>query len=318
MHRLLHAIFPPQASNMAAPVDHIFFALLILCGLVAFLIAIVALFFCVRYRRGSKADRTPPQGSPLKIEITWTVIPLLIFLGLFFWAADVYFAMARPPENATEIYVVGKQWMWKIQHPDGRREINELHIPVGQPVKLIMTSQDVIHDFFIPDFRTKQDVVPGRYTTEWFTPTKPGRYHFFCSQYCGTDHSRMIGWVYVMEPAEHAKWLASQPAANSLIALGERAFHSRGCSGCHAPNAAIRAPLLDGIYGRQVPLADSRLVTADSQYLRDSILLPNKQIAAGYEAIMPTFQGQISEEELNEIIAYLKSLGESAATEESK
>ncbi|HMJ06152.1 MAG TPA: cytochrome c oxidase subunit II [Chthoniobacterales bacterium] len=318
MDRLLHAIFPAQASNMAAPVDNIFFALLILCGLVAFLVTAVALFFCIRYRRGSKADRTPSGKSPTKIEITWTLIPMLIFLGLFFWAADVFFAMSRPPAGATEIYVVGKQWMWKIQHPDGRREINELHLPIGQPVKLIMTSQDVIHDFFIPDFRTKQDVVPGRYTTEWFTPTRPGKYHLFCSQYCGTDHSRMIGWVYVMEPAEHAKWLASQPAPDSLFALGERAFRYRGCSGCHAPNAALRAPLLEGIYGRQVPLADSTLVRADEQYLRDSVLLPNKQIAAGYEAIMPTFQGQISDEELNEIIAYLKSLGDRPSTEEAR
>ena len=243
------------------------------------------------------------------------MIPLFLFLGIFFWATNVFFAMSRPPENATEIYVVGKQWMWKIQHPDGRREINELHLPVGQPVKLIMTSQDVIHDFFIPDFRNKQDVLPGRYTTEWFTPTRPGKYHLFCSQYCGTNHAQMVGWVYVMEPAEHAKWLAGQPAPDSLVATGERAFRTRGCSGCHAVNAAIRAPLLDGIYGRKIPLADSTLVTADDQYLRDSILLPNKQITAGYEAIMPTFQGQIGEEELNAIIAYLKSLGETGAEE---
>jgi cytochrome c oxidase subunit II len=244
----------------------------------------------------------------MSIEITWTMIPLLIFLGLFFWAAEVFFGMSQPPANATEIYIVGKQWMWKIQHPDGQREINELHLPVGQPVKLIMTSQDVIHDFFIPAFRTKQDVVPGRYTTEWFTPTRPGQYHIFCAQYCGTDHAKMVGQVYAMEPAEHARWLARQPAPNSLIAMGERVFRMRGCSGCHSSTAAIRAPLLDGIYGKQVPLADSTLVTADEQYLRDSILLPNKQIAAGYQAIMPTFQGQISEEELNAILAYLKSL----------
>ena len=310
MHRFLGALFPPSASNLAPQVDGIFFALLALCGAVAILIFLVAVFFCIRYRRGSSADRTPPKGGPLRFEITWTVIPFFIFLGLFFWAAKVFFAMSRPPADATEIHIVGKQWMWKIQHPDGRREINELHIPVGHPVKLVMTSQDVIHDFFIPGFRTKQDVVPGRYTTEWFTPTKPGQYHLFCAQYCGTDHSKMVGTIYVMEPAEHAKWLAGQPAPDSLAAAGERAFRNRGCSGCHAPNAAIRSPLLDGIYGRKVPLADGTLVTADEQYLRDSILLPNKQISAGYEPTMPTFQGQISEEELNAIIAYLKSLGD--------
>jgi cytochrome c oxidase subunit II len=309
MRTFFNSLFPSSASNLAPRVDHIYFALLLLCGAIAFLVLIVALFFCIRYRRGSPADRTPAKSGPLKFEITWTVIPFFIFLGLFFWAANVFFGMSRPPPDATEIYVVGKQWMWKVQHPDGRREINQLHLPVGQPVKLIMTSQDVIHDFFVPGFRNKQDVVPGRYTTEWFTPTKPGAYHLFCSQYCGTDHSRMVGWVYVMEPAAHARWLAQEPASDSLVAIGERAFHNRGCSGCHAPNAAIRAPLLDGIYGKQIPLSDSTLVTADDQYLRDSILLPNKQIAAGYQPIMPTFQGQIGEEELNAIIAYLKSLG---------
>jgi cytochrome c oxidase subunit 2 len=309
MKRLLRTIFPEQASNLAPQVDQVYFALLALCGAVAFGIFVVALFFCVRYRRGSKADRTPTKGTATILEMTWTTIPLLIFLGLFFWAADVFFAMSRPPANATEIYIVGKQWMWKIQHPDGRREINQLHLPVGQPVKLIMTSQDVIHDFFIPAFRTKQDVLPGRYTTEWFTPTKPGTYHLFCAQYCGTNHAQMGGWIYVMEPAEHAKWLAGEPAPDSLVAVGERAFHTRGCSGCHSPNATVRAPLLDGIYGRQIPLADRTFVTADDQYLRDSILLPNKQITAGYEPNMPTYQGQISEEEVNAIIAYLKSLG---------
>lgn len=310
MRTFFNSLFPPQASNLAPKVDAIYFALLALCGLVALLVCLAIVFFSIRYRRGSSADRTPPKARQRPFEIAWTVTPFVIFMGLFFWAAEVFFGMSRAPANATEIYIVGKQWMWKIQHPDGRREINELHLPVGQPVKLIMTSQDVIHDFFIPGFRNKQDVVPGRYTTEWFTPTKAGQYHIFCAQYCGTDHSRMVGKVFVMEPAEHAKWLAQQPAPDSLVAAGERAFRTRGCSGCHAADAAIRAPLLDGIYGKQVPLADGTLVTADDQYLRDSILLPNKQIAAGYQPIMPTFQGQISDEELNAIIAYLKSLRE--------
>jgi cytochrome c oxidase subunit II len=310
MRTFFNSVFPSSASNLAPQVDHIYFALLALCSLVALGVLLVALFFCIRYRRGSKANRTLPKTGPIKIEITWTVIPLLIFLGLFFWAADVFFAMSRPPAQAAEIYVVGKQWMWKVQHADGRREINELHIPVGRPVKLIMSSQDVIHDFFVPAFRNKQDVVPGRYTTEWFTATKPGKYHLFCSQYCGTDHSRMVGWIYVMQPAEHARWLAAQPPTESLVAQGERTFRVRGCSGCHAANSTIRAPLLDGIYSKKVPLSDHTLVTADDEYLRDSILQPNKQIAAGYEAIMPTFQGQISEEELNGLIAYLKSLAD--------
>jgi len=310
MRNFFNSLVPTSASNMAPRIDHIFLALIILCGAVALLVCLAIVFFCVRYRRGSSADRTPPKWRQRPFELAWTITPFFVFLGLFFWAAEVFFGMSRAPADATEIYVVGKQWMWKIQHPDGRREINELHLPIGQPVKLIMTSQDVIHDFFVPGFRVKQDVLPSRYTTEWFTPTKPGKYHIFCSQYCGTNHSKMVGWVYVMEPAEHAKWLAQEPAPDSLIASGERAFRTRGCSGCHSPNAAVRAPLLNGIYGRKVPLSDSTLVTADEQYLRDSILLPNKQIAAGYQPIMPTFQGQISDEEVNAIIAYIKSLQE--------
>ncbi len=310
MHRLLRAIFPPSASNLAPGVDHIFLTLLVLSGAVTLGVCCAITFFCIRYRRGSNASRTPPKSGPMKFEITWTVIPFFIFLGIFFWAADVFFGMSRPPANATEIFVVGKQWMWKIQHPDGRREINELHLPIGQPVKLIMTSQDVIHDFFVPGFRTKQDVLPGRYTTEWFTPTEPGTYHLFCSQYCGTDHARMGGFVYVQEPAEYAKWLSGMPAPDSLVAAGERAFHMRGCSGCHATNSTIHAPLLDGIYGKRVPLQDGTFVTADEQYLHDSILLPNKQVAAGFAPVMPTYQGQIDEEELNAIVAYLKSLGD--------
>jgi cytochrome c oxidase subunit II len=308
MRTFFNSLFPSSASNLAPKVDHIYFALLALCGFVAFGVCLAVIWFCIRYRRGSRADRTPPRGSPLRLEIAWTVIPFVIFLGLFFWAAKVFFAMSRPPADATEIYIVGKQWMWKVQHADGRREINEIHLPVGRPVKLIMTSQDVIHDVFIPGFRTKQDVVPGRYTTEWFTPTKPGKYHLFCSQYCGTDHSKMTGWVYVMEPAEHAKWLAREPGPDSLVAQGERAFHVRGCSGCHDANSTIHAPLLNGIYGKRVPLSDGTFVTANEQYIRDSILLPDKQVTAGFQPVMPTYQGQISEDELNAIIAYLKSL----------
>jgi cytochrome c oxidase subunit 2 len=318
MQRLIRAIYPTSASNFAPAVDHIFFALLALCGAVTVLIFIAIVFFCIRYRRGSRADRTPPKARQRPFELAWTITPFFIFLGLFFWAAEVFFGMSRPPANATEIYVVGKQWMWKIQHPDGRREINELHIPVGQPVKLIMTSEDVIHDFFVPEFRNKQDVVPGRYTTEWFTPNKPGKYHIFCSQYCGTDHSRMVGSVYVMETAEQAKWLAGQPAPTSLAATGERAFRMRGCSGCHSEQSTVHAPLLDGLYGKRVPLQDGTFVTADEQYLRDSILLPNKQISAGFQPVMPTYQGQISEEELNALIAYLKSLRNENSTGETR
>jgi len=238
------------------------------------------------------------------------LIPLFLFCGVFVWAAQAYFYMETPPRDAVPVYVVGKQWMWKLQHGDGRREINELHVPIGRPVKLIMTSEDVIHDFFVPAFRTKEDVVPGRYTTIWFTPTRAGKFHLFCSQYCGMDHSRMGGWIYVQEPKDYAAWLARENEPLSLAAQGERIFHTLGCSGCHAENSKIHSPLLNGIYGRMVPLSDKTFVLADDQYLRDSILLPNKQIVAGYAPLMPTFRGHISEEELNAVIAYIKSLSD--------
>ena len=301
--------FPEQASNLAPGVDWIFYTLTGLCGAMTLLVVTLLTVFCLRYRRGSRASRAGGNPRSLPWEVGWTLLPLPIFLGVFFWAAKTYFRMSKPPKDAMEINVVAKQWMWKIQHADGRREINELHIPVGRAVKLIMISQDVIHDFYVPAFRTKQDVLPGRYTTEWFTPTKPGKYHLFCAQYCGLDHAIMGGWIYVMAPEDYSQWLAQGQPPDSLAAQGQRVFYTLGCSGCHAANSKIHAPPLDGIYGKPVPLSDGTIVTADDQYLRDSILLPNKQITAGYAPVMPTFQNRISEEDLNAVIAYLKSLG---------
>ena len=311
MHGLISSLFPESASNLAPEVDRIFFALVALCGAVTFLVMALIIFFGVRYRRGSKASRAGKKLSSGLWETTWTFIPLLIFIGIFIWAAKAYFHMLTPPADVAATYVVAKQWMWKIQHGDGRREINELHVPLGRPVKLVMTSEDVIHDFFVPAFRTKQDVVPGRYTTIWFIPTKPGQYRLFCSQYCGLDHATMGGWIYVLEPDDYARWLARENVPISLAAQGQRVFHTLGCSGCHAENSKIHAPLLlSGIYGKPVPLSDGRVVVADDQYIRDSILLPNKQIAAGYAPLMPTYQNHISEEDLTAVIAYLKSLGD--------
>jgi cytochrome c oxidase subunit 2 len=302
-----------SASNFGGPVDALLWALLLTCGFVTLAIAALILFFCWRYRRGAVANRQPPQLSQTKVEIIWTVIPLLVFLGLFVWAAKVYFDMARPPANALEIHVVAKQWMWKMQHPNGCREINELHLPVGQPISLVMISQDVIHSFYVPAFRTKQDVLPGRYTREWFIPTRTGRYHLFCAEYCGTNHSAMNGWIEVMEPAAYSAWLARQAPPESMIAAGQRLFLGLGCAGCHSPSSRIPAPLLDGIFGRPVGLADGTTVMADETYLRDSILLPNKQVTGGYPPVMPTFQGQLGEEEVMQLLSYLKSLGASHA-----
>lgn len=298
----------PSASELAPRMDALFMGLLGVSLLVAFAVAVFIVVFGIRYRRGSSADRTPAGGSTLPVEIVWTTVPLAIFVALFAWAAVLYFRMARPPVDSVEIHVVAKQWMWKIQHPGGRREINELHVPTGRPVVLVMISQDVIHSFYVPAFRVKQDVLPGRYTRQWFIPSRIGSYHLFCAEYCGTDHSRMIGTVTVMHPAEYARWQETGDVGTSMAAVGRGLFMSRGCSGCHSSRSAIAAPLLDGIYGKPVALSDGATVIADEGYIRDSILLPNKHITAGYSPVMPTFQGQLGEEEITQLIAYIRSL----------
>lgn len=307
MSRIFHF---ESASEIGHSVDAIFWSMTAICGSVLILVSLFILFFCIRYRRGSRADRTPAQLPQKSIEITWIVIPLLIFMGIFIWAGVVYFQMARPPQDALEVHVIGRQWMWKLQHSNGRREINELHVPLHKAVVLLMISQDVIHSFYVPAFRIKQDVVPGRYTRQWFVATKPGIYHLFCAEYCGTDHSKMIGKVIVLEPSEYARWLAAEPEPESLIAAGKGLFLSRGCAGCHTPGGTFRAPSLQGIYQKPVALTSGGTVVADEAYLRDSILLPNKDVVAGFEPIMPTFQGQLTEEEVLQLIAYLKSLKE--------
>jgi len=308
-------LFPEDAAANGHQVDQIFWAL---AALSVFIMALVFLplgYFAIRYRKGNPVDRTLKNFSTWKFEVTWTIIPLFIGLGIFAWAAEVYFHIETPPANALEVSVVGKQWMWKLQHEEGNREINEMHIPVGRAVKLTMTSQDVIHDFFVPAFRAKQDVVPGRYTTEWFTPTRTGRYRIFCAQYCGTSHAAMIGWVDVMEPADYQRWLLSTGQGETMAAAGGRLYTALGCSGCHGMSSKIHAPGLEGLYGRPVPLNDGHIVTADDQYIRDSILLPGSQIAVGYQNLMPSFKGHLSEEELMELISYIKSLGSKPAQE---
>jgi cytochrome c oxidase subunit II len=300
-------LFPPEASSSAQQVDWLYFGLTAMLIFFTALVFLPIIFFAIRYRRGSNADRSNPlEGSNL-LEAGWTIFPLLVGLGFFSWGAILYYQIERPPSDALQVQVVAKQWMWKLQHAEGKKEINELHVPLDRDVSLTMTSQDVIHSFFVPAFRVKQDVVPGRYTTEWFHPTRLGEYHLFCAEYCGTNHSRMIGRIVVMEPAEYQQWLASGESGESIALEGRRLFRDHGCSGCHEGSKAIHAPPLEGIYGKQVPLASGEIVTADDQYLRDSILLPGKQISAGYENIMPSFTGHISEAEIMKIIAYLKA-----------
>jgi cytochrome c oxidase subunit II len=305
-------LFPEQASTMAKHVDALYAYLLAVSAFFSLLIALTVIYFAIRYRRRSETELPKGIEGSLKLEITWSVIPLLIALSFFFWGAKLFFAMNRPPNDALEVYVVGKQWMWKIQHADGQREINELHVPVGRAVKLTMTSEDVIHDFFVPAFRMKKDVLPGRYSTEWFQATEPGRYHLFCAQYCGTKHSAMIGWIDVMEPADYQAWLSGGSGSESLASAGSKLFQRHACNTCHRPDSLARGPNLEGLFGKSVVLADGRTIVADESYIRESILSPNAKTVAGFQPIMPTFQGLINEEELLQLVAYIKSLSKSA------
>jgi len=272
------------------------------------LIAGLIVFYAVKYRGRSPGSVGASIHGGMLLEIAWSVIPLLITMVIFVWGASVFFAMSHPPDETLNIYVVGKQWMWKFQHLDGQREINELHVPVGRAVKLIMTSEDVIHDVFVPAFRIKADVLPGRYTHIWFQATKPGRYHLFCAEYCGTRHSGMIGEVVVMAPSEYQTWLSGGAPEGSLAAAGEKLFQDLACVTCHRADSQGRGPMLQGLFGKTVQLQNGETVVADEAYVRESILRPSAKITAGYQPIMPTFQGLISEEQLLELIEYVKSL----------
>ncbi|HEY6484464.1 MAG TPA: cytochrome c oxidase subunit II [Steroidobacteraceae bacterium] len=308
-------LFIPEASSTAPKIDALFWSMIALCGLVALGVFIAMIFYCIRYRRGSSADRTGRHNQSLGVELTWTLVPFALFVGVFVWSLFLFAQARTPPRNAQTLYVVAKQWMWKVQHPGGQREINTLHVPLGEPVRLTMTSQDVIHSFYVPAFRVKQDVLPGRYTQLWFTATSLGAFPLFCAEYCGLDHSKMGGAVVVMSPAEYALWLTGHDTGESLATRGAALFRSRGCSGCHGTNASVHAPDLAGLYGRPVHLSDGTTVLADERYLHDSILLPDLQVVAGYAPLMPSFSGQLTEEDLLALIAYIKSISPVANTE---
>ena len=295
-----------SASTIAESSDLLFTAMLVLCTAIALLLAVLIVVFCVRWRHGSSANRRLSGRRLRGIEVGWTLAPFGIFIGLFAWAAQDFVALYRVPADALPVMVVARQWMWKLQHRSGRREINELHVPLGQPVHLLMTSQDAIHSFFVPAFRLKQDVVPGRYTSLWFTATQLGEFRLFCAEYCGSEHSQMVGRVIVMPPAEFARWLDAGTASPSLSQYGFALFRRLGCSGCHEAGSTVHAPSLEGVFGRTVHLQDGRSVVADENYLRDSILAPRKDVVAGFEPLMPSFAGQVSEEDLQALIAYLR------------
>ncbi|HXJ42361.1 MAG TPA: cytochrome c oxidase subunit II [Bryobacteraceae bacterium] len=310
-------LFPEAASTIAGQVDAIYAFMILVSAFFSLLIAFLIIYFAVkyRYRPGVKPNFKPVDDHSIGgmvLEIVWTAIPLGLSMIMFVWGVSIYFTQARPPADSMEIYVTGKQWMWKIQHMEGAREINELHIPINRNIKLTMTSEDVIHDFFVPAFRTKADVLPGKYTTEWFRPTKVGAYHIFCAEYCGTKHSEMIGTVYVLSESDYTAWLAAGSGEGSMAEQGQALFNQLGCGNCHASvvnNGIGRGPNLNGLFGSRVDLKDGGSVKADESYIRESVMYPQAKIVAGFDDVMPTFKGLISDDGMLKLIEYVKSMG---------
>jgi cytochrome c oxidase subunit 2 len=305
----------PRASAVAGKVDTLFLFLTGLTGLVLLGISAAIVFLAWRYHKSREPDRTAAPPQNLILELAWTGIPLLVSGCIFVWGAKLYLDMHPLRGQARDIYVIGMQWMWKVQYPQGPREINALHVPAGERIRLVLTSEDVIHSFYVPAFRVKQDAVPGMYTSLEFEAVRPGTYHLFCAEYCGSPHHSMVGEVVVMEPAAYARWLATggdrgPGAGASLAQRGEAIFRAQGCSGCHGASPTVRAPALEGLYGRSVPLQGGGLAIADEAYLRESIYFPLRKVAAGYAPVMPSFQGRIDEEDMLALIAYLRSLGD--------
>jgi cytochrome c oxidase subunit 2 len=300
---------PVDASTTASSVDHLYYFLTVLTLFFTVSIFSTIFYFMVKYRRRMPDERPKAIETSTALEIIWTAVPAMLCAFAFIWASSLYFQNSRPPNASMEVFVVGKQWMWHLQHPEGAREINELHVPVGVPVKLTMTSEDVIHDFSIPVFRIKHDVIPGRYSSIWFQATKTGTYHFFCAQYCGAEHSGMIGWVYVMSPTDYASWLSGGSKGESMAQAGERLFTQLGCITCHVADGTGRGPVLQGLFGHPVKLRSGETRVVDETYIRQAIVNPNSMPLPNYPPIMPTFQGQVNEEQVLQLIAYVKSLG---------
>lgn len=305
-------LLPPTASTYATQVDYLFWVMVAICGVVTFGIALFIVYCAIKYRR-KHADELPPQiTNNYKVEAAWTVIPLLIFLGMFGWGAKTYFYAEEPPAHTLNIWVVGKQWMWTIEHQNGIREINTLHIPIDTPIRLTMISQDVVHSFFVPAFRTKQDVLPDRYTTEWFEANSAGKYHLFCSEYCGAKHAGMVGWVYAMNPHDYQLWLQQGAGEGSLASQGGKLFHQFGCANCHRSSGHGPGPDLRGLYGTHVKLNNGTIRTADAAYIRECIMGAKGGLVFGFANIMPNFTGQLNELQVLALVSYIKAIGPEA------
>jgi cytochrome c oxidase subunit 2 len=315
-----YPLSPPPASNFAQEYDALFYTLVGLTVFFSLIVGVAIVIFAVRYRQGTRADRSRPMYENLFLELTWTIVPLVLGLVMFYFGTSLYVKMRTPPKNATEIFVIGKQWMWHVQHGNGVRENNTLHVPVGKPIKLTMISQDVLHAFYIPAFRVQEHVVPGRYTQLWFTATKAGEYHLFCNMYCGTQHSEMGGKVVAMDPKDFAEWLSNggqSVAPMSMEQTGAKIFNKVGCANCHGAEDTLRAPSLYGIYGKRRVFADGTSQVADEEYLRSSILRPYDKITAGYGQTMPVYEGQLTEEDVLNLVSYIKVIGTPAASSPS-
>ena len=309
-------LFPEQASTLAPEIDNLYFGVLAITSFFALVVVIFVVYFAVRYRDYTGDKVGAPVTGSLPLELGWSLIPFFISMGMFVWASIVFFHIIRAPDQTLEIYSTGKQWMWRFQHIDGQREINQLHVPVGRPVKVIFTSEDVLHDLFIPAFRVKADAIPGRYSAIWFTATKTGEYHLFCAEYCGTQHSGMIGTVFVMEPDDYQAWLGGGGATaggGTMIQRGEQLFTQLACVTCHLSDGSGRGPSLVGVFGSTVTLDNGTTLTADESYLRESILSSQAKTVAGYPQLMPTFQGLVNEDGIASLIEYIKSLQPGAA-----
>ena len=308
---LLFDLLPEQATAYAKQVDDLYLFILAVSAIFTLLFVGLLVSFTLKYRRKSNDERPEPPHEHYTLELVGGALLMVLLMGMFFWGAKLYFVAQRPPADAMEVLVTGKQWMWKLQHPSGKKEINTLHIPLGQAVKLNMTSEDVIHSFFIPAFRVKNDVLPGRYTQVWFKPEKEGTFHLFCTEYCGNEHSRMIGTVTVMSTNAYDRWTKNLGDVNETpVQAGQRLFGELGCIACHRPDAGALGPNLAGVFGHDVTLSDGTTLVVDENYVRESILNPQAKLVAGYAPIMPTFQGTVNEEQLGQLIAYVKSLGQ--------
>jgi cytochrome c oxidase subunit 2 len=304
----IFSLVPEQASTLAADVDRLFWFITGVTAFFAIVVCVLVVYFAVKYRTNDPLAVGAPITGSIPLELAWSVIPFLISVVIFVWAAQVFFDLQRPPDQTLEIYATGKRWMWKFQHLDGKSEINELHVPVGRPVKVTFTSEDVLHSLYFPAFRVKADAIPGRYSTVWFDATKTGEFHIFCAEYCGTKHSGMIGSVTVMEPAAYQAWLTGGGGEGTLASRGERLFAELACNTCHLNDGSGRGPSLVDKFGSQEQLTSGSVVNIDESYVRESILMPQAKLVAGYQPLMPTFQGLVSEESVMALVEYVKSL----------